>query len=101
MLLAACPLIFFCCPYITRVVVYNHSPEVPYCLYIIRDKYDSWSVGEIGVSMKSIPWHENQHTAAMWWTVDHVASNQCGVREVEGGGMVVYIVLLLLFLFSL
>ena len=27
-LLAACPLIFFCCPYITRVVVYNHSPEV-------------------------------------------------------------------------
>jgi len=49
--------------------------------------------------MNSIPRHENQHTAAMWWTVNHVASNQCGVREV--GGMVVYIVLLLLFLFSL
>ena len=70
--------------------------------YIIRDEYDSWSVGEIGVSMKSIPRHEKQRTAAMWWTVDHVASNQCGVREGEGGGvMVVYIVLLLLFLFSL
>ena len=27
-LLAACPLIFFCCHYITRVVVYNHSQLV-------------------------------------------------------------------------
>jgi len=52
----------------------------------MRTKYDSWSVDEIGVSMKSIPRHENQHTAAMWWTVNHVASNQCGVREVGGGG---------------
>ena len=71
-----------------------------YIAYIIRDKYDSWSVDEIGASMKSIPRHENQHTVAMWWTVDHVASNQCGVGE-GGGVMVAYIVLLLLFLFSL
>ena len=41
------------------------------------------TVDEIGVSMKSIPRHENQHTAAMWlwWTVDHVA-----VINVESGG---------------
>ena len=71
-----------------------------YIAYIIRDKYDSWSVDEIGASMKSIPRHENQHTVAMWWTVDHVASNQFGVGE-GGGVMVAYIVLLLLFLFSL
>jgi len=32
-LLAASPLIFSCCHYITRVVVNNHSPKVPYCLY--------------------------------------------------------------------
>jgi len=48
-------------------------------------------VDEIGVSVKSIPRHENQHTAAMWWTVDHVASNQQSGVE-GGGGMVVYIV---------
>ena len=56
-------------------------------------------------SMKSIPRHENQHTAAMWWTIDHVASNQSGIGEGSGGkgggGMAVYIVLLLLSLFSL
>jgi len=95
------PLIFFCCPYITRVVVYNHSPEVSYA-YIVRDKYDSWSVDEIGASMKSIPRHGNQHTAAMWWTVNHVASNQQSVKSRSSRGwMVVYIGLQLLFLFSL
>jgi len=50
--------------------------------------------------MKSIPRHENQHIAGMWWTVDHVASNQCGVGEGGGGGgIVVYIVLLLIAIF--
>ena len=41
---------------------------------------------EIGVSVKSIPRHENQHTAAMWWTVDHVASNQQSVESRRGEG---------------
>ena len=77
--------IFFCCHYITRViyitkvVVYNHSPEVSYLLYNQRQIW--WLVDEIGVSMKSFPGHENQHIAATWWTVNHVASNQCGVGE--------------------
>jgi len=46
--------------------------------------------------MKSIPRHENQHTAAMWWTVEHVAINVelgRGRGRGRGGGvMVVYIV---------
>ena len=73
--------------------------------YIVRDKYDSWSVDEIGVSVKSIPRHENQRTAAMWWTVDHVASDQQSVESRVGGGngclhgAYICIVLLLLFCF--
>ena len=58
-----------------------------YIAYIIRDKYDSWSVDEIGASMKSIPRHENQHTVAMWWTVDHVASNQQSVKSRSSRGV--------------
>ena len=45
-LLAACPLSFFCCPYITRVVVYNHSPEVSYRVYSqrqIRQLVSGWN----------------------------------------------------------
>jgi len=50
--------------------------------------------------MKSIPRHENQHTAAMWWTVDHVASNQCGVRRGGGDGCL-HCVTLAIFVFPL
>jgi len=39
--LAACPQIFFRCPYITRVVVTNHSPEVSYCPYNRDNKSQS------------------------------------------------------------
>ena len=84
-LLLARPLIFFWCLYITRVVVTIIIVLKSHIAHITDNK--SWWMDKIGVSTTfpgmgiSIP--------AMYWTVDHVASDERGVAMLH-----VYIVTL-------
>jgi len=87
-LLAACPLIFFCCPYITRVVVYNHSPEVSYRVYSQRQIWQLVSGWNRSIcEIYSQAW-ESAYCSNV---VDcrHIASNQCG----EGVTLAIFVFL--------